>query len=106
MMKDRVETLLRQARGNLEKGNREEALQCVKKALEEDPGEMIITEVILSMETSEDHPDGFDINQNSHKDRPPSLKGQKLKIWIQTRKAFRLSDQALARETTPKHLRI
>lgn len=97
MMKDRVETLLRQARESLEKGNREEALQCVKKALEEDPGEMIITEVILGMETSEDHPDEFDINQNSHKDRPPSFERTEAEdMDPKLEKAFRLSDQALA----------
>lgn len=97
MMKDRVETLLRQARENLAKGNREEALQCVKKALEEDPGEMIITEVILSMETSEDHADEYDIHQREHKDRPPSVERTEAEdMDPKLEKAFRLSDQALA----------
>jgi tetratricopeptide (TPR) repeat protein len=51
-MKDRVKAHLLQAQNLALAGEREKALDAVKKALAIDPGEMIITEVLLSMERS------------------------------------------------------
>ncbi len=97
MTKKRVEALLRQAREQLEKGLREEALQSVKKALEEDPGEMIITEVILGMETSNDSPDDYDVYNKMENYRRPSVERTEAEdMDPKLEKAFMLSDQALA----------
>jgi tetratricopeptide (TPR) repeat protein len=89
MTKDRVEDLLLQARRNIDLGHREEALVLIKKALQEDPGEMVITEVILSMERSGEsagRKTGRSLDERNNADNmDPKLE-----------KAFRLSDEALA----------
>lgn len=47
---DRVRDLIRDARRNALSGNREQALELIRKALALDPDERVITETILSME--------------------------------------------------------
>jgi len=97
MTRDRVEDLLLQARRYLSTGNREDALACIKKALQEDPGEMIITEVILSIERSGEMPgdnsDHQSVERNNADNMDPKLE-----------KAFTLSDEALAAGNSAKAL--
>ncbi len=52
-MKNRVKTHLTQARQYVAGGNREQALLSIKKALAVDPGEILITEVLISMERAD-----------------------------------------------------
>lgn len=100
MTKNRVEDLLLQAREYLDQDRREDALNCVRKALEADPGEMVITEVILNLERSKNAPEPPGrrpvqpkAERNSTEDMDPKLE-----------KAFMLSDQALDQGNDAKAL--
>ncbi len=100
MTKNRVEDLLLQAREYLDQDRREDALSCVRKALEADPGEMVITEVILNLERSKNateqsgrRPAQPKAERNSTEDMDPKLE-----------KAFMLSDQALEQGNDAKAL--
>ena len=63
-MKNRVKTHLIQARRYSVQGNRDLALDSIKKALAIDPGEMVITEVLISMERAGSS--GTQFEDNAH----------------------------------------
>lgn len=100
MTRNRVEEFLLQAREYLDLNRREDALECIKKALSADPGEMVITEVILNMERSKpvkteerETTVQATIERNNADNMDPKLE-----------KAFRLSDEALAAGNDAKAL--
>jgi len=99
-MKDRVTAHLLLAQKLAAEGDREKALDAVKKALSVDPGEMIITEVLLSIErslnneTNEDNEDDglpeIDVQPSAFERNSTANMDSKLE------KAFKLSDEAMA----------
>lgn len=89
MNRDRVERYLRDARKFLEEGDRESALEFIRKALAADPGEMTITEVLLEMERSREVPSADTAS------RPPLERTESSDMDPKLEKAFRLSDEAL-----------
>lgn len=98
MTRDRVEELLIQAKEYLDQDRRDDALECVKRAIAADPGEMVITEVILNMERSKTKsPPKREtvvqptVERNDTEDMDPKLE-----------KAFRLSEEALAAGSSAK----
>ena len=98
MTRERVEELLVQAKEYLDQDRRDKALESVKKAISADPGEMIITEVILNMERSKNKaprkPEKVvqaAVERNDTEDMDPKLE-----------KAFRLSEEALAAGSSAK----
>ena len=105
-MKNRVRTHLTQARQYVARGNRDEALLSIKKALSVDPGEILITEVLISMERADSvheqqaNSDEIDIpilyptiERNTTADMDSKLE-----------KIFKLSDEALAAGNDAKAL--
>ncbi|MCD4708585.1 MAG: hypothetical protein K8S62_12705 [Candidatus Sabulitectum sp.] len=100
MMKNRVKVHLIQAKQHTLEGNRNQALDSIRKALAVDPGEILITEVLISMERA-------DINHDQHEDsnsfgtavqQPTLERNQIADMDSKLAKIFRLSDEALASE--------
>jgi tetratricopeptide (TPR) repeat protein len=91
MTRNKIEALLLEAKECLQQGRRDDALGCIRTALTVDPGEMVITEVILNLERSRtsSHVNGRkaaqpEVERKSAENMDPKLE-----------KAFRLSDEAL-----------
>ncbi len=98
MTRDRVEELLIQAKEYLDQDRRDNALECVKKAIAADPGEMIITEVILNMERSK-----LKAPRKREKVVQPTVERNDTEdMDSKLEKAFRLSDEALAAGNSAK----
>lgn len=100
MTRDRVEDLLLQAKEHIDQDRREDALDCIRRALAADPGEMVITEVILNMERSgtaasadREEPAQPTVERNHTEDMDPKLE-----------KAFRLSDESMEAGNSAKAL--
>jgi len=105
-MKNRVKTHLIQARRYSVQGNRDLALDSIKKALAIDPGEMVITEVLISMERAgasgiqfEDNTPVINTVQISTSERNNTAD-----MDSKLEKIYRLSDEALASGNKSKAL--
>lgn len=71
-LKQRIDKLVRQARSELKKGNRNEALGILKKALALDPGSNAITEVMLEIENEMSSPKPSEEPEASPKSTAPA----------------------------------
>lgn len=106
MIKNRVKAHLIQARKHAVIGNRDQALDSVRKALDIDPGEIAITEILISMErvgntrkkTEEDDLVKNTVQRSSNERNNAADMDSKLE------KIFRLSDEALASGNNSKAL--
>ncbi|MCD6587157.1 MAG: hypothetical protein J7K88_01260 [Candidatus Fermentibacteraceae bacterium] len=105
-MKNRVRTHLIQAQRYSVQGSRDLALDSIKKALAIDPGEMVITEILISMERAESA--GIQIDDNapvgntvqistSERNQTPDMDSKLEKI-------YRLSDETLVSGNKSKAL--
>lgn len=92
MTRDRVEDLLVQAKEHLDQGSRDEALECIRKAIVADPGEMVITEIILNMERSKTATP----RKRESIAQPKVERNDSIDMDSKLEKAFRLSDEAYA----------
>jgi tetratricopeptide (TPR) repeat protein len=105
-MKNRVKTHLIQARRFSARGNRAQALESIKKALTIDPGEIVITEVLISMERADDP----ETHQNAHAlggntvQQSTSERNKTADMDPKLEKINRLSDEALASGNKSKAL--
>lgn len=106
MMKNRVKVHLLQARQHAAEGNRDQALDSIRKALTVDPGEILITEVLISMERA-------DNSHNQHEDNLPSdtaaqrstaERNNTANMDSKHEKTFSLPDEELACENTARTL--
>ncbi|MEA3267439.1 MAG: hypothetical protein U9P42_10945 [Candidatus Fermentibacteria bacterium] len=105
-MRNRVKTHLIQARRHSDQGNRKQALDSIKKALVIDPGEMVITEVLISMERAENTIDQ-DENNNTEEIAIGGTSTERNKtadMDSKLEKIFSLSDEALASGNDSKAL--
>lgn len=98
MMKNRVKTHLIQARKYAVQGNRDQAMDSIKKALALDPGEIVITEVLISMERIDNTHDQYENNDQADIDVQLSTTERNITADMDSKleKFFRLSDEALA----------
>ncbi|MCK5842810.1 MAG: hypothetical protein KAH31_11605 [Candidatus Sabulitectum sp.] len=105
-MKNRVKTHLIQAKRHSDQGNRKQALDSIKKALVIDPGEIVITEVLIAMERAENT--GYQDEDNYPKDITigglSNERNQTADMDSKLEKIFRLSDEALASGNDSKAL--
>ncbi len=105
-MKNRVKTHLIQARRHSDQGNRKQALDSIKKALVIDPGEMVITEVLIAMEragnTRDENEDNYP--QDIAIGGPSTERNETADMDSKLEKIFRLSDEALASGSDSKAL--
>ncbi|PIE51321.1 hypothetical protein CSA37_12280 [Candidatus Fermentibacteria bacterium] len=98
MNKSKVAYLISQAREYAETGQRDEALEMIREALREDPGEITITEVILSMERNENYRTSSGVAVTSiERNRKGTMDPKLLK-------AFKLSDEAYSNGNEAKAL--
>ncbi len=106
MMKNRVKVHLTQARQHAAEGNRDQALDSIRKALAADPGEILITEVLISMERA-------DSNHNQHENdyssdiavqRSTAERNNTTDMDSKLEKIFSLSDEALVSGNDAKAL--
>lgn len=105
-MKNRVKTHLIQARRYSDQGDRNQALDSIKKALVIDPGEIVITEVLIAMERGgntsyldkDNHPENIAVG------RPSTERKETVDMDSKLEKIFRLSDEALAAGNDSKAL--
>ena len=103
MNKSRVAYLLSQAKEHIDQNQRDEALYLIRQALQEDPGEMAITEIILSMErhgtvkkaSEETH---YQTNESTLERNYSGIMDPKLE------RAFKLSDDAFSQGNDAKAL--
>jgi tetratricopeptide (TPR) repeat protein len=104
--RERIEDLLLQAREAVHEGNRDSALDAVRKALEADPGEMLITEVILSMERSGiDRQKSETISEADPRNSSPTAeRNEAITMDPKLEKAFRLSEEAYSEGNDAKAL--
>ncbi len=105
-MKNRVKTHLTQARQHATQGNRDQALLSIKKALAADPGEILITEVLISMERADSVHE-----QQANSDEinipvlyPTTERNKTADMDSKLEKIFKLSDEALAAGNDAKAL--
>jgi tetratricopeptide (TPR) repeat protein len=105
-MKNRVKTHLIQARRYSVQGNRDLALDSIKKALAIDPGEMVITEILISMERAGDS--GIQIDDNAPVSNTVQIstseRNKTADMDSKLEKIYRLSDEALASGNKSKAL--
>ncbi len=105
-MKNRVKTHLIQARRYSNQGDRNRALDSIKKALVIDPGEIVITETLIAMERGgntsyldkDDHPENISVSGLS------TERNETVNMDSKLEKIFRLSDEALAAGNDSKAL--
>ena len=95
-MHDKIKNCLIRAKKHASQGNRNAAIDCIKEALSIDPGEMLITEVLLSLEREHNKPSVTDkpeknnnIEQQSTIER---ISSQPMDAKLE--KIFLLSDKA------------
>lgn len=95
-MKNRVKVYLIQAKQYAVEGKKEQALESIRKALAIDPGEMLITEVLLSIERSRDG--DFQIENTELADttvlQPNIERNNTTDMDSKLEKIFRLSEEA------------
>ncbi|MCK5034400.1 MAG: hypothetical protein KAS73_00785 [Candidatus Sabulitectum sp.] len=105
-MKNRVKTHLVQARRHSDQGNRKQALDSIKKALVIDPGEIVITEVLIAMERAENTRDENEeyYPQDIAIEGPSTERNETADMDSKLEKIFRLSDEALASGNNSKAL--
>lgn len=105
-MKNRVKAHLIQARRHSARGDRNQALDSIRKALAIDPGEIVITEVLISMEransTHDQHEDNDPINTTVQ--RPAIERNKTTDMDSKLEKIFKLSDEALSSGNDSKAL--
>ncbi len=106
MIKNRVKAHLIQARKHAILGHRDQALDSVRKALDIDPGEIAITEILISMErvgnTRERIKD--DDLVNNAVQRSSNERNNTADMDSKLEKIFKLSDEALASGNNSKAL--
>jgi len=105
-MKNRVKTHLIQARRYSIQGNRDLALDSIKKALAIDPGEMVITEVLISMERAGGSEIQFDDNAplKNTVQTSTSERNKTADMDSKLEKIYRLSEEAVASGNNSKAL--
>lgn len=106
MIKNRVKAHLIQARKHAVMGNRDHALDSVRKALEIDPGEIAITEILISMErvgSTRERIKEDDLVNNAVQ-RSSNERNNAADMDSKLEKIFRLSDEALASGNNSKAL--
>lgn len=98
MMKNRVKTHLIQARKCAVQGDRDQALDSIKKALALDPGEIVITEVLISMERAGSTHDQHENNDQTDIAVQLSTTERNITADMDSKleEFFKLSDEALA----------
>ncbi len=96
-MKTRVQSLLIKAKKQVLEGRREEALENIKKALALDPGEITITEVLISLEQIETHRVQHEANLvvNVKEENTNIERNANDNMDSKLEKIFNLSDEAL-----------
>ncbi len=105
-MKNRVKAHLIQAKRYSVQGNRDLALGSIKKALALDPGEMVITEVLISMERVDNSGEQFE-GKSPVKNTvqiSTSERNKTADMDSKLEKIYRLSDEALASGNKSKAL--
>lgn len=106
MIKNRVKAHLIQARKHAVMGNRDHALDSVRKALDIDPGEIAITEILISMERVDNTREKIkeDDLVNNAVQRSSNERNNAADMDSKLEKIFRLSDEALASGNNSKAL--
>ncbi|MCK5784995.1 MAG: hypothetical protein KAH54_00405 [Candidatus Sabulitectum sp.] len=107
-MKNRVKTHLIQAKQYAADGNRNHALDSIRKALAVDPGEILITEVLISMErtgTGSDIQEDIGTPDTSVQRRENTIeRNNTADMDAKLEKLFNLSDEALSSGNNAKAL--
>lgn len=103
MNKSRVAYLLSQAKEHIDQNQRDEALDLIRQALREDPGEMTITEIILSMER---HGSSKRVSEEQHDQATEPILERNYSGIMDPKleRAFKLSDDAYSQGNDAKAL--